>query len=255
MFRKSTYAIVFLAAASAVSTPSYAGVIISTDFNSGFSSGSGFPRFEDGWGQPDGDDSIALDAGPSGVGDHAAFVQLNGGDDRLHFMTGNILNNFDSSSTSPYDDDYTALGVDSISFDFRHGGAGSDLSLRVHLWDADNNLRAVTSSVFDVTIADTFWQTVTFSLDEADLVPFGGGSISGILDNVTGLSIRNTPVTTGGPGSAPELDSATSYYFDNISLSSTASIPAPTAAWLILSGLIGLLLTNRNSFTVPLQDA
>lgn len=217
--------------------------IVSTNFNSGFSSGSGFdfPRFEDGWGQPDGDDSIALNQGPTGAGDHAAFVQLNGGDDRLHFMTGD---NGSWSSLSPYTGNYNTMHVDSISFDFRHGGAGSDLSdIRVHLWDVDNNLKATTATSISVSTTDTSWQTLTFSLLEADLVPFGEGSISGILNNVTGLSIRNTSSTAGGPGSAPELDPATSYYFDNIRLISTPE-PEILLSLLIISGF-GLGLKRK----------
>src|SRR5690606_12957234 len=57
------------------------GLTIHTDFNSGL--------LEDAWRQPDGDDIVVADAGPDGVGDYAVRVAMDGGDNKVHFMTGN----------------------------------------------------------------------------------------------------------------------------------------------------------------------
>ena len=202
----------------------------------GFNSGS-----LSGFSQPDGNDAVVADAGPQGEGDFAAFVQLNGGDDRLHFGTGQTTGSSFGSSPA-FLGDFAASGANQLSFDFRHGGVGSNLTIRVHLWDSNNNLRATTSQSIGVNIGDTEWQTLTFSLAETDLVAFGSGSIAGILDNVTAITIRNTPITTGGPGSAPELDPTTNYYFDNITLS---VVPEPSSALLAGVALLGMMRRRR----------
>ena len=63
MNKKSISIIILTATVSCFNITASAGIIASTDFNSGLSLGGIFPQFEDGWGQPSGDNSIALNAG------------------------------------------------------------------------------------------------------------------------------------------------------------------------------------------------
>ena len=93
------------------------------------------------------------------------------------------------------------------------------------------------------TTSDTDWATYTFSLLAADLVEFGtvgGFTMDDVRSNVTGLSIRKTTNTAGGPGSNVDLDSATVYFIDNIRLLSATTVPEPLSVLLLGVGLAGL---------------
>lgn len=131
--------------------------------------------------------------------------------------------------------DYAAAGVTAIQMDLRNLGS-TDLSIGLMLGGV------VTTHDFKTVLAQSDWQTVTFSLAASDL-DANGGSVQATLANVSQLRIfHGIPTGAGSPFPGPAI--AAILGVDNI----TAVPEAGT--WVMLAtglGLLGLTAIRRRA--------
>ncbi len=181
--------------------------------------------------------SVAANAGPNGAGDHA--LQYG------HQRGFHALNPANRGAMTDFVGDYVTADVTSIRFDARHSGMGDTVTLRGTLFlptpGSDNWV--ITNDTVVLGPSNRSWQTYELSLDPSDLSKSDAVSnVTDVLSNVAQIGFRHDPGGTGPKIRSP-LTSATSVFFDNITL--VSSVPEPAGAALVWLGLAGMLVTRR----------
>ncbi len=174
--------------------------------------------------------SNVADAGPSGVGDNALFVDSN--------------NRVIIFNTTQWTGDYTAAGITQILVDVRHQNA-FDLELRLAIAQGGfgpNGIGDTYVSVESINVPnDGEWHSIAFPILATDLDPSSANTTNppnaaAALAGLTQLRILHNPnpeFFVGVPGGGE-------FFLDNI-----RAIPEPTAVSLLLLGAASFLLQRR----------
>lgn len=189
--------------------------------------------FEDGttqgWtrGSPDPGDPLNITTGgPAGTGDN--YLQIsNGGGGRL------LSNNF-----TQWTGNWIAAGVTEVVMDVINlGSSVLNLRLGIDTGGAGNNTDAFGTNYFIPLAVGSGWQTVSFPVAPTDWTPAGGGQatpgtdIDFTLSNVATFRIYSNSNLSQYRG----VNTAGLLGVDNIS-----AVPIPAAAYLFVTGLLGL---------------
>ncbi len=181
--------------------------------------------------------NVVADAGANGAGDHALRYG--------HQQGFHTLNPAIRGAMTDFVGDYITAAVTSIRFDARHSGTGDTVTLRGTLFlpTPSSNNWAITNDTVVLSPSDTGWQTYELSLDPSDLSKADAVSnVTDVLSNVAQIGLRHDPSGTG-PGTQSRLTSATSVFFDNITV--VSPVPEPAGAALLWLGLAGMLAAGR----------
>lgn len=161
------------------------------------------------------------DAGPDGSGDFALQVDSLGGGG-----PGSRLAVFNRTQWSG---DWTTAGVTAVQADIKVVGA-NDLDMRVGFQGAGGRIVSADS----VSLAgDGTWQTLVFSVLEADLVTSGGTSVADTLAAVSEFRFLHNP----------NADFRGAVIAESILIDNVIALPEPSA--LVLLAIGGLAVIRR----------